>query len=309
MRVMLGLLACCLSGLTSAQSQWGGELASLTTKDAAGNLSTLSAVVWKPSVPSKGGVVLVHGSGGWGEHREGHYGSALSAAGYTVIAFDAFGSRGVGSTVEDQSRVTSFQMTLDAFAARRYLLGLGVASDKTAVAGFSKGGSVALFAADKAILSTETERFAVAVPFYPGCTTRSAHFKPASKMLMLIGAKDDWTGVPQCQDWAARYTHAGGEVSVKIYPGAGHGFDGDPRYTNYIRLPQAETYTQCVVEVADDGTRLYGGKSFALLDDEGIFKAMRSTCVKKGATVWTDLSVKKQATSDFIAFLNQTIGR
>lgn len=309
MKVILGLLTLCAAGLVSAQTQWGGELTSFTTKNEIGNLSNLSAVVWKPTGPSKGGVVLVHGSGGWGEHREGHYGNALSAAGYTVIAFDAFGSRGVGSTIEDQLRVSSIQMTLDAFAARRYLLTLGVASEKTAVAGFSKGGTASLFAADKSFLSKEEGRFAVSVPFYPGCTSRSIHFKPAAKMLMLIGAKDDWTGVTQCQDWATRYSAAGGSVKVKIYPDAGHGFDGNPRYTNYIRLLDAENYSNCVVEVDDDGSMVYSGKRFASTDANGVFKEMRSTCVKKGATVWTDSGAKKEATRDFIAFLDQTIGR
>lgn len=194
----------------------GGERISFSSNNADATASLLQGVLFKPTGTPRGAVVLIHGSSGWTDHREGHYGRAFSASGYLVLAVDSFGVRGVSSTAEDQSRVTSIQMTMDAFSARRYMLGLGVDPKRIAVMGFSKGGQVALFAADRNYLPAVTERFTVAIPFYPGCGGRPIVPKPASSIYMALGEKDDYTGVKPCQNIAADYARAGGQVQVKV---------------------------------------------------------------------------------------------
>lgn len=81
-----------------------GTAVSFTTKDAGGNGLTLAGRLWLPQEPAKGAVVLVHGSGSWSDHREGHYGRALSAAGYAALAIDTFSRHGIVLTTDTRPR-------------------------------------------------------------------------------------------------------------------------------------------------------------------------------------------------------------
>lgn len=286
----------------------GGVEVSFTTRDMSGNPLALRGHLWTPAGEAKGAVVLVHGSGGWSDHREGHYGRALSAAGYAALAIDAFGPRGIRETTEDQSQITTVQMTRDAFAARRLLLERGIKADRTAIMGFSKGGTATLNAADRNFLPEETDRFAVVIPFYPGCVVRTRVPRPSGAVFMALGDKDDYTGVEPCQEVAAALRNAGGKVSVKIYPGAAHGFDGHPARTGMIDLPTVENFMNCVLHLEEDGQYSYQGKRYAENDPE-LTKEMRRTCVRKGASVWTNLRQKEAATRDVIHFLDNSFGK
>jgi len=171
--VLLGLGL--VSDGVSAQPQ-GGAQVSIESQDASGTHILLNAMLWTPPGTAKGAVVLVHGSSGWTDYTVGHYGRALSAAGYAALAFDAFGARGVGSTGNDQTQVTAMQMTRDAYAARQFLLGRGFKSDRLGVMGFSKGGLAAMQAAD-------FPRCEAAGAPIPGLSARRrpSHRRPASR--------------------------------------------------------------------------------------------------------------------------------
>lgn len=286
----------------------GGSAVSFTTQDAKGNKLTLAGHLWIPPGPAKGAVVLVHGSGGWSDHREGHYGRALSAAGYAALALDAFGPRGIRQTMEDQAQISTLQMTRDAFSARLFLLERGFAADRMAIMGFSKGGAVALYAADRNFLPEQADRFTVAIPFYPGCGTRPRVPKPVSVVFIALGEKDDYTGIKPCQEIADDLSKAGGKVSVKIYPGAAHGFDGNPGNTAKFYLRFAENYMDCVSFLEEDGQYSYAGKRYAP-NDSTIRESMRKSCVRKGASVWTNTRQKEAATRDAIDFLNNSFAK
>jgi dienelactone hydrolase len=289
----------------NAGAQSLGERVAFASHRTDGSAITVWAYLWKPTDLStpKPAVVLIHGSGGINAHREGHYGEALSREGFVVLAVDSFGPRGVSSTVEDQSRVSNFEMTRDAFAARRWLAQQAyVNGQKIFGAGFSKGGAVMLNVSEGKFLPGEKERFAAVVPFYPGCNTFFKNPQPLNPIYMLIGAKDDYTGVEPCQALAAHLRQAGGKVDIKIYDGASHSFDGDPALTRMIPLPNAENYSACRF-VYDDYSIEINGKVFARTEAAGAAREARATCMKKGATVWTHQSAKREATADFIRYL------
>lgn len=281
----------------------GAKAVSLETGDP--NL-TLRGALWTAEAPAKAAVVIIHGSGGWSEHREGHYGRALKNAGYTVLAVDSFGPRGITSTIDDQSKINSLTMLGDAFAARRYFRASGVPAERLAIMGFSKGGSVSLMAADRNYLPAEAERFALAVPFYPGCTLRPREPKPVSEVVMLLGEKDDYTGVKPCQTLASEFQAAGGKITVKIYPDATHGWDGHPARTALFRLPGAEVAIDCEVFYETDGRYGYGGKAYTEAEYGEMLNALRATCMKHGARMWTNLTQKQAATGDLIELLDKT---
>lgn len=295
-----------------AQPQ-GGTPVTFSSPSPGGASTALRGVLYKPAAEPIGAVVLVHGSGGWNDHREGHYGRALSAAGYVALAIDSFGPRGITDTVEDQSRISALQMTRDAFAARRFLIEQNASSSpslaqRIAVVGFSKGGAAALYAADGTFLPAQKERFAVAAPFYPSCTYRPRQPKPASAVFMALGEKDDYTGVKPCQDFAAKFQAAGGKILVKVYPGASHAFDGNPANTRLFRLGNAENFMDCLVQVEPDGQQTFGGKTYAATDP-ALLEEMRRSCVKKGASIWSNPGQREVATRDLIEFLGANLGR
>lgn len=288
----------------------GGASVTFPTQDESGNGLVLRGVLWTPPDVARGAVILVHGSIGWSDFREGHYGRALSAAGYAVLAIDTYGPRGIVRTNEDQSQITPFQMTRDAFYARRFLLEKGFAADRLALMGASRGGSVALFAADRNFIREESGRFPVAIALYPGCTVKARNPKPASVIFMALGEKDDYTGVKPCESIADDYIKAGGMITVKIYPDASHGFDGNPEHTAMYYMRSAESYIDCTILVEEDGQGSYAGKMYGPHEPAlNVMRAdMRRTCVKKGAALWTNLREKKLVTRDIIEFLNKTIG-
>jgi dienelactone hydrolase len=264
-------------------------------------------MLWMPAGPPKGAVVLVHGSSGWSDHPVGHYARAFSVAGYAALAVDSYGPRGVASTAEDQSRVQTLHMTRDAFGARRFLVERGIAPDRIGIMGFSKGGIVALYAADRNFLPDEADRFRVALPFYPGCVIRPRVPKPAAEVYMALGEDDNWSGVKPCQDLAGDYSRAGGKITVKIYPSAAHGWDGDPARTGSVYLPGVENYSRCMLYLEEGGYVVYEGKQYGP-NDAALIVELRKSCVKRGASVWTNLGQKAAATADAIAFLDRAIG-
>jgi dienelactone hydrolase len=287
----------------------GGEPVTFATKDLNGTAIQLRGQFYRLSAGAeKAHVVLVHGSSGWSDFREGHYARALNTAGYSVLAIDAFGPRGLASTAEDQAKLTTTQMTLDALSARRYLIQQGATAERMAIMGFSKGGLVSLYNADRTMLPAEVDRFPVAIPFYPGCSNRPRQPKPASIIFMVLGEKDDYTGVKPCQDLAADYSRAGGDVRIKIYPGASHGFDGNPANTLMYRERFVENYMDCIVFVEPDGTQTYGSSKFAPADP-AIYSELRRSCMRKGASIWTNAEQKAKATRDVISFLDTMFGQ
>lgn len=297
------VLLAALGGAACAQPR-GGEAVAFEAPQRAGAAIVLRGVLYTPSGPARGAVVLVHGSGGWSDGREGHYGRALSAAGYAVLAIDTYGPRGLTSTMADQAKLSTLDQTMDAFAARRHLLGLGHAADRTAIMGFSRGGTVAIQAADRNFLPQVAERFALALPFYAGCTIRPRQPRPASAMFVVLAEKDDWVGVKSCRELADAYAAAGGEVVIRTYADATHGFDGDPANTRLYRLSDAETFVDCVAFLEPDGTLGYGGRTFDAGDTAGVLGEMRKDCVRRGGTVWTHLKQKEAVTRDVVEFLD-----
>jgi hypothetical protein len=93
-----------------------------------------------------------------------------------------------------------------------------------------------------------------------------------------------------------------------VYPNATHGWDGDPALTGLIRLSLVENYKDCMVYLEEDGTVIHEGRKYGP-NDAALIAELRKTCVKRGASIWTNVRQKEAATADAIAFLNRTIGQ
>jgi len=73
-----------------------------------------------------------------------------------------------------------------------------------------------------------TGLFSRFVAFYPGCKTElaSTSWKPAGPLMILVGAKDDWTPAAPCRALAGRFPE---EITLVVYPDAWHDFDRPDR--------------------------------------------------------------------------------
>ena len=168
-------------------------------------------------------VVLLHGCGGIALTHHG-WAERLRRWGYVALLVDSFGPRGETNVCDTMNVDVQYARMPDAYAAYAYLAGQSlVASARIGVIGWSHGGSTTLYAVDDVYLSKlGRDRFRVAIAFYPGCLLRLQRLN--APLLILIGDEDDWTTAARCR----RMEVDPGEphrVSLKVYPGAHHGFD------------------------------------------------------------------------------------
>ena len=173
-----------------------------------------------------GCVVALHGSNGWADHHQDHINGWLDA-GLAVCKVNSFTSREIDSTVDDQLSVTHAMMLVDVFRTRSAL-----AKDprigKIGIAGWSLGGTVALYSAWSPIIEILGSPFDAHVPFYP-----AAHIRPdikkwsESPILILHGDADDWTPLHMVEALMPQFPNA----TLQVYPGAHHSFDGTKELT------------------------------------------------------------------------------
>ncbi len=173
-----------------------------------------------------GCVVALHGSKGWADHHQDHINGWLDA-GLAVCKVNSFTSREIDSTVDDQLSVTHAMMLVDVFRTRSAL-----AKDprigKIGIAGWSLGGTVALYSAWSPIIEILGSAFDAHVPLYP-----AAHLRPdikkwsESPILILHGDADDWTPLHLVEALMPQFPNA----TLQVYPGAHHSFDGTKELT------------------------------------------------------------------------------
>ncbi|WP_374631643.1 dienelactone hydrolase family protein [Ferrovibrio sp.] len=257
-------------------------------------------------------MVIHHGSGGVSNTREYAYARAFIAEGLAAIVIDSFTPRGVTSTVQDQSAVTGLEFLADAMGVLRAAVAHpGLDAKRIGIVGFSKGGTSALYAAleKQAVrFAPKGERYALHVPFYPGCTNLYHDVTPTgAPVLVLMGAADTYVGSEACLELSGRMRAAGAPVETKIYPDAKHGFDAGPAYS----IATGQNFSRCFwVEQADGGwiertsgiaTHGPGGKPIA-----GAGAKAMAGCVTLGVSGGVNAQAKAQSLQDLLGFVRAT---
>ncbi|HEY8553067.1 MAG TPA: dienelactone hydrolase family protein [Burkholderiales bacterium] len=255
-------------------------------------------------------VVIVPGSGGATAWMDGYFAEALRQAGIATFRIDSFSGRGVTETATDQSRVSMPASVLDGFNALRFLASHpAIDSSRIGITGFSRGGTVALFTAEerlaRAVLPADL-RFAAHVSFYPSCSTYWENPHPTkAPLLVLLGGKDDYTGVDQCAAYVERLRARGARVDLKTYADAHHGWMSDTP----VRRINVPTFLNCAFAVQDDG-RIADAKTGAVLTgtwQDGIRYAMQS-CAGRGAAYGANPEARRQALEDTARFFKSSFG-
>ncbi|MBL8670830.1 MAG: dienelactone hydrolase family protein, partial [Alphaproteobacteria bacterium] len=212
-----------------------------------------------PAATPIAAMIVAVSSGCVVQAREPYYARALAREGIAGLVLDSCAPRGVASTVDDQTRLTGWEVEQDAWAALAFLArDPRIDPARIGVMGVSKGGGAALGTALLVRRRWLGDRrpdvaFAAHVPIVPGCTARHRDARTTgAPILFMLGGADDYAPAAACLPYAEAIRAAGnGRVDVKLYEGAHHGWEvqGDaPRL-----LPRAENYSRCGTIVEDDG--------------------------------------------------------
>lgn len=324
--VLAGLLSALLSGCGLPPA--GSQPVAVPTRDYGFVDSLLAGESGRPqsveghlllpagAAPPYPAVVLLHSSNGFGT-LERHYAELLAGAGFAVLAVDSFGWRGVDKTIKDQTLVSEAGMLADAYGALTLLSAdPRFDADRIALIGFSKGGTVALYAAFErmaAALAPQGPRFAAHAAFYPWCGL--ALQRPATTgrpVLVQIGGADEVTPPAACQALAERLaaTDPAADLELVVYPGAGHAFDhpllgawGLPITSMPVRgmLPG-----RCRIEEQPDGRFVESvtGRSVTGAD----LAEVLALCGSIAGSVQGDEAAAAEAARRLLAFLRQALG-
>ena len=194
--------------------------------------TTIEAELFLPEGDGPFGCVIAHhGSKGWATHHQDHIDGWINA-GLAVCKVNSFFARGIDSTVDDQLSVTHAMMLVDAFSTRS-VLAQDPRINKIGIAGWSLGGTVALYSAWSPIIDILGSAFDAHLPFYP-----AAHIRPDiqnwsdSPILILHGDADNWTPLHLVEELLPQLPNA----TLHAYPDAHHSFDSEKELT---LLPKA----------------------------------------------------------------------
>ena len=183
-------------------------------------------------------MVIVHGIGGL-YTRDGKkraywdYAELLAENGIAAIVVDTHGARGLNvASQTSQTDVSQYTFVADAFAAADMLrTHPNIDPARIGIMGFSKGGGTTLVATDKRMvraLTAAESPFKVHIALYPGCQVFPENVQATgAPVRMLLGEKDNFTGISGCFEIEAKLKAAGVSVATTVYPGAFHSWDED----------------------------------------------------------------------------------
>jgi dienelactone hydrolase len=212
--------------------------------------------------PNSPAVVLMHGIGGlynrYGERRiYFDYAEYLANQGVTVLMIDSHSTRGMGvANQTTATNVTVHTFVADVYNGLEYLRTLPyVNKNKIGLMGFSKGGLTTILATEtryRDAVSPSKANFAFHIPIYPGCQTFAKNPKlNGSPMLMLLGEKDNYTGLSGCYEIQKLVPN----TEIVVLKDATHSWD--EKIFSPIKVNDGNS-DLCRWKLDDDG-QVYGG--------------------------------------------------
>lgn len=234
-------------------------------------------------------MVIMHGIGGL-YTRDGRrrsyfsYAELLASNGIAAVIVDTHGARNVGVSAQlGSTEVSVYTFVADAFAAADLLRSHPqIDPDRIGIMGFSKGGMTSLLATDErfSVLSKTRSPFKLHIPIYPGCQNFPETLRPTKAPVhMLLGEKDNFTGITGCYEIEKKLKAANTPVNVIEYRGAYHGWDED-----MVPFRSDDVSSEDCRWILKDGGDVWGGDQKPLnnaADGQAYFKS----CVKK-ATIF-----------------------
>ncbi len=229
-------------------SAWSSEIEKVYFKTGSSQLE-LTAYFARPNItPPYPAAVFLHGCSGIGisgslSAKYSAWMRYLNSEGIAVLAIDSATPRGFGSTCgrSERRKTMYFQRPGDAYSGLQYLQSRpDIVPDKIALMGWSQGGGITLLSiATKSIGRPEpppANDFAAAIAFYPSACSDRFQSKPftevepgtwstVSPLIVLQGARDNWTPSEPCEQFIQAARNRGEPVNIVVYPDAAHSFD------------------------------------------------------------------------------------
>lgn len=254
-------------------------------------------------------VVILHGSGGDWSGRSVYLANRLAKHGIAGLAVNTFAARDLRKSDPYLTRLKKapiFTQLSDGLMALKALQDHPhIDTDKIAVAGFSLGAANALYSmfepVTEHVLGSEGPRFSAYVAYYAGCSFDFEDFRPeGSPVLMMMGEKDESMSIPACDSFRDKLINSGVQASLKVYPGAGHGWE----------LPYPMSFDDGAVVTKDcqmlwtrDYTNIEQSTGHNVDTTLGAIRAFSSCSNKDGYTMGLHQPTKEQAWQDTLSFL------
>jgi carboxymethylenebutenolidase len=223
-------------------------------------------------------VVMMHGrAGAYSSGADGVYdattlskrhklwGRLWSERGYIALLVDGFGPRGYPrgfprfSYHQRPPEVDEVTMRpLDAYGALAYLRTRGdVVPDRIGLHGWSNGASATLAAmtgigAPGGAKATAATGFRAALAFYPACGLKGRFddgYRPYAPVRVFHGTDDEEVSARRCSRLVREARTLGGDIAIRVYDGATHGFD-DPSWKRR-RIKANATAAEDAIERAE----------------------------------------------------------
>ena len=239
-------------------------------------------------------VIGVAGSLGWLDHHR----EALKLyrdLGIATFELYSFDSRGVKSTVGEQTKVTTAMMILDSYKALDTLSKHpNIDGKRVALTGWSLGGGTALLSGWTPLIEAinPLKRFAAHLAYYPPCVVEPENlsFTDAPEHI-LIGEIDDWTPASACLSLVETARNFKNNIEITVFENAHHSFDSNVELT---RIDNGYSLTDCMFKLRDDGTLLLDFMNFPMTSPY-LQKIALGFCAKRGTTIEGNQNVKKEA--------------
>jgi carboxymethylenebutenolidase len=257
----IAVLACAAG---TAPAQDAGPLPERVTLGSADGRTMLIGYVFAPAekrAERMPAVVMMHGrAGAYSTLAKGRYdastlsqrhqmwGRFWAAQGFVALMVDGFGPRGYwqgfpsGSYDNRPAELNEVTVRpLDAYGALDWLRTRpDVAPNRIGLLGWSNGGSATLstMAAGTGITPAPGRGFTAALVFYPACGLKGqfeSGYKPYAPARVFHGTADEEVSYRRCRDLVEASRKAGGDIEIKLYQGAAHGFDDPGRNRQSVK--------------------------------------------------------------------------
>jgi len=256
-------------------------------------------------------MLMVHGSNGVSAKREYAYAEEFLKMGIAAAVIDSFGGRGIRDTVRNQLQVTAHDMLVDATNTLT-LLARHAAIDRNRIGmiGFSKGGTVVTKAALRRYIAPLTKgeaKFAVLIALYPWCGEFPLELRATdAPVYLLLGSDDTYVGIASCLEYARRVKELGGNVTVKTYAKAKHGWDvpGPAAWS----ISTGQNNSNCVYdEIKSDTWIERASKIKVMQDNKPTGDSVRTHCMTLGVSGGYNSEARRESMQDIRDILRKEL--
>lgn len=259
-------------------------------------------------------MVILHGSGGDWSGRSVNLAMHLARNGIAGLAVDTFAARNLRTNddyLERLDKAPIFTQMADALSALKALQSHpSIDTGRIGVTGFSLGAGSTLYMMFEPVienvLGQDGPRFSAYAMFYGGCMVDFDDFRvEGSPLLIMMGEIDESMSIAGCEKFQARLQSMSVEVDLKVYEGAGHGWDNP--YPQEFEEGALVT-RDCLMRWQEDGSNIEVTSGHSMDNAIGAMLALYKCAHSDGYTIGFNQLAYDRSMADLLEFLRRTWG-